>query len=182
MQDQLAPNKTGNQMGRLDPSSTGYDQEAGNQNLMGTMPQRYGSQGGMAMRSSMQTPMMQGGEGGSRREKMRIYREKHREAKETFARIAGVPVETEADAVEVMARKLKGGTYRIRELLIPIFRNGLCSYVSPSTMEIQKICTDEKNTLWDETKRLTNPQEVYVDPSDRLYEMKQKLFHEMSRK
>lgn len=99
-------------MGRLDPSSTGYDQEAGNQNLMGTMPQRYGSQGGMAMRSAMQTPMMQGGEGGSRREKMRIYREKHREAKETFARIAGVPVETEADAVEVMARKLKGGTYR----------------------------------------------------------------------
>ena len=77
---------------------------------------------------------------------------------------------------------LKGGTYRIRELLIPIFRNGLCSYVSPSTMEIQKICTDEKNTLWDETKRLTNPQEVYVDLSDRLYEMKQKLFHEMSRK
>ena len=77
---------------------------------------------------------------------------------------------------------LKGGTYRIRELLIPIFRNGLCSYVSPSTMEIQKICTDEKNTLWDETKRLTNPQEVYVDLSDRLYAMKQKLFHEMSRK
>lgn len=112
MQDQLAPNKTGNQMGRLDPSSTGYDQEAGNQNLMGTMPQRYGSQGGMAMRSAMQTPMMQGGEGGSRREKMRIYREKHREAKETFARIAGVPVESEADAVEVMARMLKGGTYR----------------------------------------------------------------------
>lgn len=112
MQDQLAPNKTGNQMGRLDPSSTGYDQEAGNQNLMGTMPQRYGSQGGMAMRSAMQTPMMQGGEGGSRREKMRIYREKHREAKETFARIAGVPVETEADAVTVMARALKEGTYR----------------------------------------------------------------------
>ena len=77
---------------------------------------------------------------------------------------------------------LKGGTYRIRELLIPIFRNRLCSYVSPSTMEIQKICTDEKNTLWDETKRLTNPQEVYVDLSDRLYAMKQKLFHEMSRK
>lgn len=77
---------------------------------------------------------------------------------------------------------LKGGTYRIRELLIPIFRNGLCSYVSPSTMEIQKICTEEKNTLWDESKRLTNPQEVYVDLSDSLYEMKQKLFHEMSRK
>ena len=77
---------------------------------------------------------------------------------------------------------LKGGTYTIRELLVPIFRNGLCTYDSPSTMEIQKICAAEKNTLWDETKRLTNPQEVYVDLSDRLFEMKQKLFHEMSKK
>lgn len=47
-----------------------------------------------------------------RREKMRIYREKLREAKETFARIAGVPVETEADAVSVMARALRDGTYQ----------------------------------------------------------------------
>ncbi|MGN0361283.1 MAG: nicotinate phosphoribosyltransferase [Bilifractor sp.] len=75
---------------------------------------------------------------------------------------------------------LKGGTYTIRELLVPIFRDGLCRYTSPSTMEIQKICTAERNTLWDETKRLTNPQEVYVDLSDRLYQMKTKLFHEMS--
>ncbi|MGI6056392.1 MAG: nicotinate phosphoribosyltransferase [Bilifractor sp.] len=77
---------------------------------------------------------------------------------------------------------LKGGTYTIRELLVPIFHNGLCRYDSPSAMEIQKICAAEKNTLWDETKRLTNPQEVYVDLSDRLFEMKMKLFHEMSRK
>ncbi|MCC6094891.1 MAG: nicotinate phosphoribosyltransferase [Eubacterium sp.] len=77
---------------------------------------------------------------------------------------------------------LKGGTYRIRELLVPIFRDGLCRYTSPATMEIQKICTAERNTLWDETKRLTNPQEVYVDLSDKLYQMKTKLFHEMSRK
>lgn len=95
MQDQLPPNKTGNERGMLDPSSTGYDREIGNQNRMGI---------GMGMREGAQT--------GERREKMRIYREKHREAKETFARIAGMPVETEADAVEVMARKLKGGTYR----------------------------------------------------------------------
>lgn len=39
MQDQLAPNKTGNQYGRLDPSSTGFDQMAGNPNMMGMAPQ-----------------------------------------------------------------------------------------------------------------------------------------------
>lgn len=106
MQDQLPPNKTGNERGMLDPSSTGYDREMGNQNRIGTMQtMRSAGMGiGMGMREGAQTV--------ERREKMRIYREKHREAKETFARIGGMPVETEADAVEVMARKLKGGTYR----------------------------------------------------------------------
>ena len=78
--------------------------------------------------------------------------------------------------------KLKGGTYRIRELLVPIFKNGLCVYESPSVMEIRDICTREKETLWEETMRLTNPQEVYVDLSDQLYDMKKKLFNEMSMK
>lgn len=49
-------------------------------------------------------------------------------------------------------------------------------------MEIQKICTDEKNTLWDESKRFVNPQEVYVDLSQKLYDMKTKLLEEMSMK
>lgn len=105
MQDQLPPNKTGNERGMLDPSSTGYDRETGSQNRMGTMQAMQGAGMGMRQGSSY-------GGAGDRREKMRIYREKHREAKETFARIAGEPVETEADAVSVMAKALKGGTYR----------------------------------------------------------------------
>ncbi len=77
---------------------------------------------------------------------------------------------------------LKAGTYTVRELLEPIFKNGLCEYTSPETMKIREICRNELNTLWDETKRLTNPQNVYVDLSDRLFDMKKKLLHEMSMK
>ena len=64
---------------------------------------------------------------------------------------------------------LKGGTYTLRELMVPVFKNGECVYTSPSVMDIRKYCMEEQNTLWDETRRLVNPHEVYVDLSDRLY-------------
>ena len=70
---------------------------------------------------------------------------------------------------------LKAGSYTLRKLLIPIFKNGECIYTSPTVMDIQKYCTKELNTLWEENRRLVNPQEVYVDLSTKLYETKQKL-------
>ena len=78
--------------------------------------------------------------------------------------------------------KLKGGSYTLRELLVPTFLKGSCVYTSPSVMEIRDFCTKEKATLWDESKRLVNPQEVYVDLSDKLYQMKAKLLEDMSSK
>ena len=78
--------------------------------------------------------------------------------------------------------KVKGGTYTLRELLVPIFKKGLCVYTSPSVMEMQKICAEEQNTLWPETRRLVNPHEVYVDLSDKLYKVKSELLEEMSMK
>ena len=71
--------------------------------------------------------------------------------------------------------RLEAGTYTIRELLVPIFKNGQCVYESPSVMGIQAYCTQEKATLWDESKRLINPQEVYVDLSRKLYDLKNRL-------
>ena len=71
--------------------------------------------------------------------------------------------------------RLDAGTYTIRELLVPIFKNGECVYESPSVMDIQAYCTQEKATLWDESKRLINPQEVYVDLSRKLYDLKNQL-------
>ena len=68
----------------------------------------------------------------------------------------------------------------MRELLVPIFQNGTCVYKSPSVMEIQAICDKEKESIWDETKRFVNPAKIYVDLSDKLYDMKRRLLSEMS--
>ena len=74
---------------------------------------------------------------------------------------------------------LKGGTYTMKELMVKVFDKGNCIYESPSVMEIREFCKKEQETLWDETRRLVNPHEVYVDLSDRLYAMKTKLLNEM---
>jgi nicotinate phosphoribosyltransferase len=76
---------------------------------------------------------------------------------------------------------LIGGTYEMKELLIPIFIEGECVYQSPTVMEIAKYCKEEKETLWDETKRLFFPHRVYVDLSQKLYDTKRKLLEEHSK-
>ena len=77
--------------------------------------------------------------------------------------------------------KIKGGTYTLREMLVPVFLKGECVYTSPSVMEIRDSCMKEKDTLWDETKRLANPHTVYVDLSDRLDQIKSELLEQMGR-
>ncbi|MGN0142800.1 MAG: nicotinate phosphoribosyltransferase [Roseburia sp.] len=76
--------------------------------------------------------------------------------------------------------KLPGGSYTMREMLIPVIRGGKTIYHSPSVMEIREICNREKETIWDETKRFVNPQEIYVDLSQKLYDMKTRILNEMS--
>lgn len=78
--------------------------------------------------------------------------------------------------------KVLGGTYELRELLVPIFKNGECVYTSPSVKELRANCQKEQNTLWDESRRLVNPHEVYVDLSQKLYDLKKELLEEMSEK
>ncbi len=77
--------------------------------------------------------------------------------------------------------KIKGGTYCLREMLVPVFLKGECVYTSPSVMEIRDYCSREKETLWDETKRFANPHNVYVDLSDRLFRIKSDLLDQMGR-
>ena len=74
---------------------------------------------------------------------------------------------------------LKGGTYTMKELMVQVFDKGKCVYTSPSVMDIREHCINEQATLWDETRRLVNPHEVYVDLSDRLYKMKTDLLNKM---
>ena len=70
---------------------------------------------------------------------------------------------------------LAPGTYTMRELLVPIFKNGECVYESPKVMDIREYCKKEQGTLWDESRRLVNPHEIHVDLSNELWHMKAQL-------
>ena len=70
---------------------------------------------------------------------------------------------------------LAPGTYTMRELLVPIFKNGKCVYESPKVMDIREYCKKEQETLWDESRRLVNPHEIHVDLSNELWHMKAQL-------
>lgn len=76
--------------------------------------------------------------------------------------------------------KLAGGSYTMREIMVPVFLNGECCYQSPKVMDIREYCQRELNTLWDETRRLVNPHRVYVDLSKKLYDIKIDLLDQMS--
>ena len=71
--------------------------------------------------------------------------------------------------------QLPAGTFKLRELLVPVFVEGKLVYECPETMDIQAYCNREKDTLWEEQKRLKNPDIVPVDLSDKLSAMKLKL-------
>ena len=85
------------------------------------------------------------------------------------------------DPIETWKKtKLSGGTYTVREILVPVFKNGECIYKSPTLKEIASYCCTEKDTLWDETKRLFYPHRVYVDLSKKLYNVKKSLLDQMN--
>ena len=74
--------------------------------------------------------------------------------------------------------RLKKDTFTTRELLVPIFRDGKCIYQSPPVMEIRAYAEREKETLWEEYKRLINPERMPVDLSDDLYNLKHRMLEE----
>ena len=66
-------------------------------------------------------------------------------------------------------------SYTLRELLVPVFKNGECVYQSPKVMEIRDYCHQELNTLWEESLRLEYPHRVHVDLSNELWHLKNQL-------
>lgn len=76
--------------------------------------------------------------------------------------------------------KLAPGTFTLRQLMTPIFKNGECCYESPKVMDIRSYCQKEQDTIWQESRRLINPHQIYVDLSQKLYDSKISLLNEMS--
>ena len=68
-----------------------------------------------------------------------------------------------------------------KELLQPIFKNGVCVYNRPCTEEIRKYCLEQIDLLWDEVQRFDNPHTYYVDLSRRLWEIKHDLLRQRSK-
>ena len=78
------------------------------------------------------------------------------------------------DPIETWKKKVCEN-YTLRELLVPIFKNGECVYESPHISEIRDYCLKEIDTLWEEVKRFENPHRYYVDLSEKLWNVKQVL-------
>ena len=65
--------------------------------------------------------------------------------------------------------------YTIRELHVPIFKNGELVYNSPSLQEICDYAREEMDSFWDQYKRLLNPHRYKVDLSESLWMLKQSM-------
>lgn len=65
--------------------------------------------------------------------------------------------------------------YTAKKVLVQIYDKGKLVYKLPSLEEIKEKAERELDTLWEETKRLDNPNEYIVDLSEKLWEVKGQL-------
>lgn len=68
--------------------------------------------------------------------------------------------------------------FTAKQLQVQIFENGKCIYNSPDVETIKSYCREQLETIWDEVKRFENPHEYYVDLSQPLWELKNRLLAE----
>jgi nicotinate phosphoribosyltransferase len=71
--------------------------------------------------------------------------------------------------------------YTMKELHVPLFKNGEKVYQSPSLLEIQQHCKEDLATFWDQYKRLLNPHRYKVDLSDSLWMLKNSMLQQLRR-
>ena len=65
--------------------------------------------------------------------------------------------------------------YTVKKVLVQIYDKGELVYELPSLDEIREKAERELDTLWEETKRLDNPNEYIVDLSEKLWKLKDEL-------
>ncbi|KRM15601.1 nicotinate phosphoribosyltransferase [Companilactobacillus nantensis] len=69
--------------------------------------------------------------------------------------------------------------FQAKPMLHDIFTNGKLVYDLPNVKEIRKYCADNLDSLWDEYKRILNPQVYPVDLSSKLYSHKMKYIEKI---
>ncbi len=80
------------------------------------------------------------------------------------------------DPVQTWKKKEVTNFY-VKELLQPIFLKGKYVYNEPTLEQVKQHCIEDKETLWEETKRLSNPNKYYVDLSQKLWDLKNKMLN-----
>ncbi len=72
-----------------------------------------------------------------------------------------------------------GGDYTIRELVEKVIENGKLIKKLPTLNQIKEYCQSEKDTFWDEYKRIDKPHIYKVDLSDGLTELKEGMIRKI---
>ena len=65
--------------------------------------------------------------------------------------------------------------YEVKELQVPIFKNGELVYENPSVAERQQYCHEQFKTLYPEIQRIAKPHGYYVDLTIELLKLKKEL-------
>jgi len=81
------------------------------------------------------------------------------------------------DPIDTWKRK-SIDNYHVRELLVPIFKDGVRVYELPTLKEICEYSKVELSAFWDTYRRLNRPHIYKVDLSQKLYDMKMQLLRE----
>ncbi len=79
--------------------------------------------------------------------------------------------------LEHTMEKKKIKNFKAEKLLIKIFEGGKQIYTSPDIEEIRENCSKEIEKLRDEVKRFDNPNKYYVDLSEKLWNLKEKILY-----
>jgi len=75
-------------------------------------------------------------------------------------------------------KKTTLSNFSVKELLVPIFKNGELVYDLPGIEQIKSYCAEQVDLLWDEVKRFENPHTYYVDLSQKLWDIKWQLLRD----
>ena len=75
-------------------------------------------------------------------------------------------------------KKMTLTNFHVKELMVPVFRDGKQVYTSPSVMEIQQYAKEDMATFWDEYRRFVKQHLYKVDLSDKLYQLKKDMLNQ----
>lgn len=85
-----------------------------------------------------------------------------------------------SDKAPWKSRVIPAGTFTVRRMLQPIFKDGKLVYNKPTLPEIMDYANKEMETLWPEYTRLVNPEVMWVQRSKQLSALRNKILQQES--